>query len=43
MIRNSIKSLLKDHGLDDDLATKRPEQLGVSDYIRLTNLIESKI
>ena len=43
MIRNSIKSLLKDHGLDDDLATKRPEQLGVLDYIRLTNLIESKI
>ena len=42
MIRNSIKSILLN--LDDnfDLLSKRPEQLGVSEFIELTNWVESQ-
>ena len=43
MVRNSIKGLCKDHNISHELMTKRPEQLSVNDFIRLTNLLESKI
>lgn len=40
-IRNSIKSLAieKEVALDDPIFAKRPEQLSVSEFIRLTNLL----
>lgn len=42
MIRNSIKSILLN--LDDgyELLSKRPEQLGVPEFIELTNWVESQ-
>jgi 16S rRNA (adenine1518-N6/adenine1519-N6)-dimethyltransferase len=43
MIRNSIKSILLN--LDDDfiLFSRRPEQLGVPEFIELTNWVESQL
>jgi 16S rRNA (adenine1518-N6/adenine1519-N6)-dimethyltransferase len=38
-LRNSLKSLLLQPGPGDDLLQKRPEQLGVEAFVRLTNMI----
>jgi 16S rRNA (adenine1518-N6/adenine1519-N6)-dimethyltransferase len=42
MIRNSIKSILLNLDGDMELLSKRPEQLGVAEFIELTNWIESQ-
>ncbi len=42
MIRNSIKSILLNLGGDFELLSKRPEQLGVTEFIKLTNWVESQ-
>lgn len=42
MIRNSIKSILLNLDSDFELLQKRPEQLGVPEFIDLTNWIESQ-
>ena len=42
MIRNSIKSILLNLDNDHELLTKRPEQLGVPEFIELTNWVESQ-
>jgi 16S rRNA (adenine1518-N6/adenine1519-N6)-dimethyltransferase len=41
MLRNSLAGFLKDKNADFELLSKRPEQLGVQEFIRLTNYIES--
>jgi 16S rRNA (adenine1518-N6/adenine1519-N6)-dimethyltransferase len=43
MIRNSIRSILLNLDSDFDLLSKRPEQLGVMEFIDLTNWIESQL
>jgi len=43
MIRNSVKSILLNLESDFDLLSKRPEQLGVPEFIDLTNWIESQL
>lgn len=43
MIRNSIKSILLHLDEDFELLSKRPEQLGVPEFIRLTNWVESQL
>ena len=40
-IRNSIKSLIKDKGLESDLLALRPETLSVDQFVELTNLVAS--
>lgn len=40
-LRNSLKSILLNLPTNDDIFSKRPEQLSVEDFIYLTNLIES--
>ncbi len=42
MIRNSIKSILLNLDSDHELLSKRPEQLGVPEFIELTNWVESQ-
>lgn len=42
-IRNSIKPILKDQKIDDDLLNKRPEQLDVAQFVILTNLVSQLI
>jgi len=42
MIRNSIKSILLNLDGDFELLSKRPEQLGVPEFIELTNWVESQ-
>ncbi|MEA3462711.1 MAG: 16S rRNA (adenine(1518)-N(6)/adenine(1519)-N(6))-dimethyltransferase RsmA [Bacteroidota bacterium] len=42
MIRNSIKSILLNLDSENELLSKRPEQLGVSEFIELTNWLESQ-
>jgi len=42
MIRNSIKSILLNLDSDFELLSKRPEQLGVSEFIELSNWVESQ-
>jgi 16S rRNA (adenine1518-N6/adenine1519-N6)-dimethyltransferase len=42
MIRNSIKSILLNLDGDMDLLSRRPEQLGVPEFIELTNWVKSK-
>lgn len=39
-LRNSLKSLLEDKKLEDDIMGKRPEQLSVEEFIELTNKID---
>ncbi len=41
MIRNSLKSFIKDQIIDHPLLLKRPEQLSVDDFIFITKLVES--
>lgn len=42
MIRNSIKSILLNLDSDHVLLSRRPEQLGVPEFIELTNWVESQ-
>jgi 16S rRNA (adenine1518-N6/adenine1519-N6)-dimethyltransferase len=42
MIRNSIKSILLNLNDEMDLLSRRPEQLGVPDFIELTNWVGSQ-
>ncbi len=42
-LRNSVKVFLRDPALkEDEIFSKRPEQLSVSDFVRLTRLIENQ-
>ena len=43
MIRNSLKSILVHLDSDFELLSKRPEQLEVSDFVKLTNWVESQL
>jgi len=43
MIRNSIKSILLNLEGDFELLSRRPEQLGVQEFVELTNWIESQL
>lgn len=45
MLRNSLKSLLPHESslFEDPMLSKRPEQLSVEDFIKLTNLVEQQI
>jgi len=40
-LRNSLKGLLGDRKLDDEIMGQRPEQLSVQEFIELTNKIEA--
>jgi len=40
-LRNSLKSLLGDRKLDDEIMGQRPEQLSVQEFVELTNKIEA--
>ncbi len=43
MIRNTLKSLISDSELlKDDLFSKRPEQLALEDFIKITKIIDSQ-
>ncbi len=42
-IRNSIKSILLNLEGDSELLSKRPEQLGVPDFVELTRWVESRL
>ena len=39
MLRSSLKPFLNDEHKAMDLFTKRPEQLGVPEFIKITNLL----
>ncbi len=39
MMRKSLKSLLNEENKDHEVLTKRPEQLGVQEFVDLTNLL----
>ena len=43
MIRNSLKSILLHLDEDFELLSKRPEQLGIPDFVKLTNWVESQL
>jgi 16S rRNA (adenine1518-N6/adenine1519-N6)-dimethyltransferase len=43
MIRNSLKSILLNLDSDFELLTKRPEQLGVPEFVQLTLWVESQL
>jgi len=43
MIRNSLKSILLHLDNDFELLSKRPEQLGVREFIKLTDWVESQL
>ncbi|MDT8401979.1 MAG: 16S rRNA (adenine(1518)-N(6)/adenine(1519)-N(6))-dimethyltransferase RsmA [Bacteroidales bacterium] len=40
-IKNSLKALVDASGIDNQLLRKRPEELGVDDFIKLTELVEN--
>lgn len=42
-LRNSLKSILLNLSIDDEIMSKRPEQLSVEQFIFLTNLIDAKL
>nr|MDA3781054.1 16S rRNA (adenine(1518)-N(6)/adenine(1519)-N(6))-dimethyltransferase RsmA [Bacteroidales bacterium] len=42
-LRNSLKSIVSDISPEEEIFKKRPEQLSVDEFVRLTNIIESKI
>ncbi|MFA8433997.1 MAG: 16S rRNA (adenine(1518)-N(6)/adenine(1519)-N(6))-dimethyltransferase RsmA [Marinifilaceae bacterium] len=42
-LRNSLKAVLGDRKLEDDIMGKRPEQLSVEEFVVLTNKIEKLI
>ena len=39
-LRNSLKGLLGDLKIEDDIMSKRPEQLGFEEFVELTNIID---
>ena len=39
MLRKSLKSLLNENNKENEMFTKRPEQLSVEDFVNLTNLL----
>jgi len=39
-LRNALKPILKGASIDSHLLDKRAEQLGVDDFVGITNLIE---
>lgn len=39
-LRNSLKSILGDNKLEDEIMSKRPEQLSVNEFVYLTNKIQ---
>lgn len=39
MLRKSLKSLLSETNKENEMLTKRPEQLSVADFVELTNLL----
>ncbi|HCC72122.1 MAG TPA: 16S rRNA (adenine(1518)-N(6)/adenine(1519)-N(6))-dimethyltransferase [Bacteroidales bacterium] len=41
IIKNSLKPLVDTSGLDNMILKKRPEQLGIDDFIELTRLVET--
>lgn len=41
MMRKSLKSLLNDSIKDNEIFTKRPEQLGVNQFVEITNMISA--
>lgn len=43
MIRNSIKTILLTLGDESPLLSKRPEQLGVAEFVSLTNFVSSQM
>lgn len=43
MLRNSLRKLTSGTGINNAILDKRPEQLNVEDFIRLTSLIEKTI
>ncbi|MCK4661257.1 MAG: 16S rRNA (adenine(1518)-N(6)/adenine(1519)-N(6))-dimethyltransferase RsmA [Bacteroidales bacterium] len=43
MLRNSLKSILLNLNIDNELFLKRPEQLNVNEFVKLTNVIENII
>lgn len=43
IMRNSLKSITSNFDIEDEILKCRPEQLGVEDFIRLTNLIFNEI
>ncbi len=42
-IRNSLKTILLTLGNENELLSKRPEQLGVEEFVALTNFVESRM
>jgi len=42
-LRNSLKSIVADVSQEEEIFKKRPEQLSVDEFVRLTNIIESKL
>ncbi len=42
-IRNSLKTILLTLGEENELLSKRPEQLGVGEFIELTNFVASRM
>ena len=43
ILRNSLKSILLNLEVDNNILTKRPEQLSVDEFVYLTNIIEQKL
>lgn len=44
MLRNTLKTFLKgDPILQEEIFSKRPEKLGLTDFVQLTNWIEERI
>ena len=41
ILRNSLKSFLQEKDQENELLQKRPEQLGVDEFVRLTNWIDA--
>jgi len=42
-LRNSLRTLIPNRELKDEILSKRPEQLSVNEFVLLTNLIEKEI
>ena len=42
-IRNSLRTILLTLGDENELLSKRPEQLGVEEFVTLTNFVESRM
>lgn len=42
MLRNSLKSLLQDKNIEDEILIKRPEQLSVEEFVYLTQIMQNE-